>query len=272
MISEHSGGSEDSDDQARRRSELDAALRHTGDRIDRAARAAGRDPSAITLIVVTKFFPAADVELLRELGVRDIGESRDQEARDKLATVGERVRSAGGVRPVVHFVGQLQSNKARSVARYADVVHSVDRTRLVGSLDRAVANALEAGERERRLRVLIQIDLSTAGSDADQQAPRGGLRPGDRADRVDRLAERIQSAEHLDLAGVMAVAPRDAGVEATRSAFERLAGISAHLTSEHPDANWISAGMSGDLELAVASGATHLRVGSAILGSRPPAR
>jgi pyridoxal phosphate enzyme (YggS family) len=225
-----------------RRAELERNLASVRARIERACHAAGRDPSEVTLVAVTKFFPATDVDLLAELGVRAVGENRDQEAAAKVA----QVRHRGDLE--VHFIGQLQTNKAASVAGYADVVESVDRPRLVAALDRA------AGRRGRRLAALVQVSL-------DDEPGRGGVAPSD----APRLADAVAEAPHLDLRGVMAVAPLGAD---PAPAFARLADLAHGIRATHPDATWISAGMSGDLEQAVAQGATHLRVGTAILGSR----
>ncbi len=224
-----------------RRDELEARLAAVRERVTAACAAAGRADEP-TLVAVTKFFPASDVDLLAELGITDIGENRDQEASEKVDVLAHRDRLT------VHFIGQLQSNKAASVARYADVVHSLDRAKLVGALDRA------AGRHGRTLDVLVQVGL-------DDGAGRGGAAP----DEVAALGEAVAAAEHLRLRGLMAVAPLG---EPARPAFARLRALSEGLRAEHPDATWLSAGMSADLEDAVAEGATHLRVGSAILGSR----
>lgn len=240
-----------------RSDELQRALDDVRARITRACDAAGRDPGEVTLVVVTKTFPACDVALLARLGVVDVGESRDQEAGAKAA---ELAAGPGGASLRWHFIGQLQRNKARSVARYADVVHSVDRAELAQALDRG---AVAAG---RDLEVLLQVDLDDTGGtgDADGSAPRrGGADPAD----VAALAREVGSSSRLVLRGLMAVAPRDGDPAA---AFARLHGLAQALREEHPQATWVSAGMSGDLEQAVAAGATHLRVGSAILGGRPP--
>ena len=228
-----------------RRGEIAAGLARVRDRIALACAAAGRDPSAITLIVVTKTYPASDIAVLASFGVRDVGENRDQEAapkHDACAGLGLRW----------HFVGQLQSNKARSVAGYADLVHSVDRLSLVTALDRG------ALRRERVLDCLIQVGL-------DDDPRRGGVPVPD----LPRLAAAVSEAPHLRLRGVMAVAPL--GADPLR-AFAVLPGLLATVREHAPQANVISAGMSGDLEAAVTSGATHLRVGSAILGPRPTLR
>jgi pyridoxal phosphate enzyme (YggS family) len=236
---------------------LDAVRR----RIETACEQAGRDQGEVTLVAVTKFFPTSDIELLAELGVTDVGESRDQEAAGKVAELPEQVRTALRV----HFVGQLQSNKARSVARYADVVHSLDRTKLVGALDRAAGAATEAGERTAYLQVLVQVDLEQGEAD---RTGRGGVPPQE----LSGLAERVAATEHLQLRGVMAIAPLGLDMDGTAAALQRLARCSEQVREIEPDAGWISAGMSDDLEVAVAAGATHLRVGTAILGSRPTAR
>jgi pyridoxal phosphate enzyme (YggS family) len=217
-------------------------------RIEQAATAAGRDPALVTVVVVTKTFPVSDVRALHALGVRDVGENRDQEAAPKA-------QQCADLDLRWHFVGQLQTNKAASVATYASVVHSVDRPRLVAAMDAA---AHRAG---RELDVLVQVDL-------DERAPavgRGGAAPGD----LPALADAVATTEALRLRGLMAVAPLGQDPE---PAFARLAALAAELRAAHPAATWVSAGMSDDLEAAVAAGATHVRVGSAILGHRPPLR
>nr|WP_246314423.1 YggS family pyridoxal phosphate-dependent enzyme [Kineococcus aurantiacus] len=235
-----------------------AALARTRERVAAAERAAGRAPGSTTLVVVTKFFPASDVRELAAAGVRDVGENRDQEARAKAADLADLADPAGGDGLRWHFIGQLQTNKARSVAGYADAVHSVDRTRLAHALAEAAERA------ERHLGVFVQVDLAAAlGLEAD--AGRGGAAGED----VLRVADAVAGAGHLRLRGLMAVAPL--GVEPER-AFAELARTAERVRRDHPGAAELSAGMSGDLEAAVAVGATHLRVGSAILGTRPPAR
>ncbi|MFN8148494.1 MAG: YggS family pyridoxal phosphate-dependent enzyme [Candidatus Nanopelagicales bacterium] len=226
-----------------RREELAANLARGPGRIEAAAKAAHRDPDEVTLVVVTKTWPASDVELLAGLGVTDVAENRDQEARpkhDACAILGLRW----------HFVGQLQRNKARAVAAYADVVESVDRPELVPALDRA------AQSRGRAIDVLLQVDLQ---SPPDPR--RGGCDPGDLA----ALADRVAEAEALRLTGLMAVAPLG---EDPAAAFARLAAAAAALRADHPEAVVLSAGMSHDLEQAVEAGATHVRIGTAVLGGR----
>jgi PLP dependent protein len=225
-----------------RRAELSANLTTVRERIAAACRAADRSPDEVTLVAVTKFFPASDIELLAELGLHDVGENRDQEAGAKLAGL------PGRDQLTVHFIGQLQTNKASSVVRHADVIHSVDRPKLVTALDRAAASHAV------RPAVLVQVCL-------DDRPGRGGVRPEDAAD----LADQVARSDHLELQGLMAVAPLGAD---PAPAFARLEELSRGIREVHPGATWISAGMSADLEVAVAHGATLLRVGSAILGSR----
>ncbi|WP_433237857.1 YggS family pyridoxal phosphate-dependent enzyme [Actinomadura nitritigenes] len=224
-----------------RRAELAESLAEVRGRIAAACTAAGRDPAELTLIAVTKTFPASDVRLLAGLGLTEVGENRDQEARPKAAECAD-------LSLTWHFVGRLQTNKARAVASYADVVHSVDRSRLVTALSDA---AVRSG---RTLRCLVQVSL-------DEAEHRGGAAPAD----VPALADAIAEAGGLELGGLMAVAPLGAD---PLPAFERLAAVAARLRRNHPDARIVSAGMSGDLEQAIACGATHLRIGTALLGGR----
>ncbi|MDQ1626737.1 MAG: dependent protein [Actinomycetota bacterium] len=230
-----------------RRDELAGRLAAVDRRVADACAAAGRARADVHLIAVTKTFPADDVARLVSLGVADVAENRDQEAAAKVA----RSASLGVTGVRWHFVGQLQTNKARSVAAYADVVHSLDRVRLVAALERA------AGEHGRVIDALVQVDL---GDGRDRG--RGGAAPSG----VPEVAAALAECDHLRLAGVMAVAPLEG---APGPAFARLADVAAEIRGTYPDATVVSAGMSGDLEVAVAHGATHLRVGRALLGSRP---
>lgn len=204
-------------------------------RVAAAARSAGRDPAGVTTVVVTKFQPAAVIDRLHRLGVRDFGESRHPEAREKAAALPDATW---------HFVGQLQTNKARQVARYADVIHSVDRPALVDAL---------AGQ---DVDVLLQVDLGVG-----EHAGRGGAKPGE----LPPLAERALAAG-LRLRGVTTVAPQHVPAA---TAFAALALVAERVRSVEPAATWISAGMSGDFAEAIAAGATHLRIGTAITGPRP---
>lgn len=234
-----------------RTEELAQRLAAVRSRIARAAEGAGRSERLPALIVVTKFHPAQDIRRLAALGIRDVGENRDQEAAAKALELADLALTW-------HFVGQVQTKKAKSVARYASAVHSVDRPQLVDALAKAVRNEMESGGRAP-LDCFIQVNLEDYD---DGGTHRGGAAPAD----VPVLAERIAGSEGLNLAGVMAVAPLGAPPE---PAFEKLAGISAQLVAAYPAATAISAGMSQDLEAAIKFGATHLRIGSDILGSRP---
>ncbi|SDP44465.1 hypothetical protein SAMN04487905_104137 [Actinopolyspora xinjiangensis] len=235
-----------------RRAQLAESLVRVRERVDRACANAGRSPDEVALSAVTKTFPASDAALLADLGVTDLAENREQEARPKVAEF-QRLRPGAGVR--WHMVGQLQRNKARSVARWADVVESVDSDRLIEALRRAVDNALEAGERSAPLDVLLQVNL-------DQRTDRGGCSPGE----VPELAEKMARMCEIRLCGVMAVAPLG---EDPDVAFATLSGISERLRRDFPEAREVSAGMSGDLESAIAHGSTRVRVGTSLLGGRP---
>lgn len=234
---------------------LDAVQR----RIARAAEACDRDPAEVTLVVVTKFFPSSDVRILADLGVRHVGENRHQEAVGKSAECSD-------LDLTWHFIGGLQSNKAAAVAGYSDVVESVDRLKLVGPLARGAQErrdlpALDGAGQVRPgrdpLEVLLQVSL-----DPPDARGRAGADPAE----LDALAAAVHEAPALHLGGLMAVAPLGEDPDA---AFARLADIWAEFRSRHPEARTLSAGMSGDLEAAIKHGATHVRVGSAVLGPRP---
>ncbi|MCZ3387926.1 MAG: YggS family pyridoxal phosphate-dependent enzyme [Actinomycetia bacterium] len=229
-----------------RRQEIAAGLTAVRERIVTAELAAGRTAGSVDLVVVTKTFPAQDVTVLVDLGIRHVGENRDQEAEPKAVAL-----KGSGL--VWHFIGQLQTNKARSVAGYADVVESVDRLKLVGALSRAAADLRSP---DSPLRCLVQVCL-------DDQPGRGGAQPA----QVAEIAAAIAKAPGLTLGGVMAVAPLEADPDV---AFARLADVAGEVRRNHPDADVVSAGMSGDLEAAVRNGATQVRLGSAVLGYRPP--
>lgn len=231
-----------------RLAELGANLAAVRAQIADACAAAGRDPAEVTLIAVTKTFPATDVMLLSQLGVTDIGENKDQEAAPKAA-----VCAAAGLQVRWHFVGQLQVNKAASVVRYAEMVHSVDRVRLAEALGR------RAGAAGRVVSCLVQVSLDENGP----HAGRGGAAPGQVLD----VAAAIAAQRSLQLAGVMGIAPPG---EPAAPAYGRLANIAAAVRGPYPGAGAISAGMSGDMSEAISAGATHVRIGTALLGGRPP--
>ncbi|HEX8079725.1 MAG TPA: YggS family pyridoxal phosphate-dependent enzyme [Jatrophihabitans sp.] len=231
-----------------RLAELRDNLAAVRSRIDEGCRAAGRSGQEITLIAVTKFFPVTDAALLAELGVTDLGENRDQDASVKAAELAE-------LTPIAvrwHFLGRLQTNKARSVARYADLVHSVDRQPLADALEDGARRAERPG-----LDVLVQLSLD----DAETAAGRGG----GAADELLRLADRIAGSDVLRLVGIMAIAPLGGDAD---QAFSRLAEVAQRLRAAHPAAGIVSAGMSDDLEAALRHGATHVRIGTALLGRR----
>ena len=230
------------DTDTERRAELAGNLAKLRSRVAAACEAAGRDRAGITLVAVTKTYPAADVRRLADLGVLDIGENRDQEAAPKAAEL-------TGLPVRWHFVGQLQRNKARSVVRYADLVHSVDGEPLAEALARAAERY-----RDRPLDVLVQLSL-------DDDPERGGVPEPS----LERVVEAILAGSSLRLRGVMAIAPLTWNPD---TAFTRLAELAARVRAAAPDATVVSAGMSDDLEPAIAHGATHVRIGSALLGKR----
>lgn len=225
-----------------RRAELAANLAETERRIAEACDAAGRPRDTVTLVVVTKTCPASDVDILADLGVVDVGENRHPEAGDKADAVGAAMRW--------HFLGGLQTNKAGAVARYADLVHSVDRVKLVNSLSRG---AEAAG---RTLTCLVQVDFDASDPGRAGVVPAG----------VATVGDAIAAAPGLVLGGVMTVAPLG---DDPAPHFEHLVRISSELQRSHPGATIVSAGMSGDFEVAIAAGATHLRIGRSVLGERP---
>ncbi|OZD76976.1 YggS family pyridoxal phosphate-dependent enzyme [Rhodococcus sp. 05-2256-B2] len=235
-----------------RAAEIAAALASVRERLARACADAGREDSTVTLLPVTKFFPASDVRILYELGCREFGESREQDASPKVAETAEDFR---GDPPRWHMIGHLQRNKAKSIAAWAHSIHSVDSARLVTALSKATETALDDGARTTPLDVLVQVSL-------DGDVHRGGVERGD----LYELADAVSTAPGLRLAGLMAVPPLDADADA---AFGDLQVLHQRLLRDHPDARELSAGMTGDLEAAVRHGSTCVRVGTAILGARP---
>jgi PLP dependent protein len=234
-----------------RRDELAAALTAVHERIAAACVAAGRAPDEVRLIAVTKTFPATDAALLADLGMLDLGENREQEATAKVAELRE-LRPDAAVR--WHMVGRLQRNKARSVARWAAEIQSVDSLRLARALDGATGTARAAGERAEPLDVLVQASI-------DGDPARGGCP----LDGLGELADEVAGSSELRLRGLMAVAPlgMDAG-----EAFATLASAAERLRRDHPNATELSAGMTNDLEIAITHGSTCVRVGTALLGAR----
>ena len=219
-----------------RKDEIAQNLQEVKERISSAAKSAGRDPAEIQLIVVTKTFPISDIEILRELGESNFGENRDQEAGPK----------AEAINATWHFQGQIQRNKIKSICQWADVIHSISSEKEI----------LKFAQSPRAHQVFLQVSL-------DGQEGRGGASPAD----LTQLADLVNQSNNLELLGLMAVAPL--GVEPIKE-FADLAQINQGFASQYPNSKYLSAGMSGDFEAAIKHGATHVRVGSSILGSRSP--
>jgi pyridoxal phosphate enzyme (YggS family) len=219
-----------------RKDEIAQNLQEVKERIQSAANSVNRDPNEIQLIVVTKTFPISDIEILCDLGELNFGENRDQEAGPKAQTI-----------PATwHFQGQIQSNKIKSICEWADVIHSISSEKEI----------LKFAQSARKHQVFLQVSL-------DGEVGRGGASPADLA----QLADLVNESNNLDLLGLMAVAPL--GVEPMK-AFADLAQINQGFAGQFPNSKFLSAGMSGDFEAAIKNGATHIRVGSSILGSRSP--
>ena len=223
-----------------RKAELSRSLKDVRNRVSAAASKASRKPEDVTLVVVTKTYPVSDVEILHELGVTDFGENRSAEGLEKSSLIAAHW----------HFQGQIQSNKIAAISSWAQTVHSLDDLSHVAKFDRAVGEIPG-----KRLRVFIQLSL-------DGDASRAGVG----GDELMALGHAVISTKHLDLAGLMVVPPVQAEPE---RAFSEVAAIAANFRREFPMAQSLSAGMSGDYEIAIAHGATHIRVGSQILGTRP---
>ena len=219
-----------------RKAEIARNLQEVKERIIGAAKSANRDPNEIELIVVTKTFPISDIEILRDLGETNFGENRDQEAGPKAEMISA----------TWHFQGQIQSNKIKSICQWADVIHSISSEKEI----------LKFAQSERKHQLFLQVSL-------DGQVGRGGASPAELA----QLADLVNESNNLELLGLMAVAPL--GVEPMK-AFADLAQINQGFAGQFPNSKFLSAGMSGDFEAAIKNGATHIRVGSSILGSRSP--
>jgi PLP dependent protein len=231
-----------------RHSELESRLARVRQQMAHAAAASGRSPRDVCLVLVTKTWPASDTRILYDLGVRDVAENRLQDAERKVLELQD-------LDLAWHFIGQIQSNKAARIAALSDVVHSVDSVKIAARL------AAAAQQRQRALDCFVQVSL-------DPEPVRTG-RGGVTGAEVLAVAEAVASRPGLRLLGVMGVAPL--GGDA-RAAYAELSRVSAELCAEHPQATAVSAGMSGDFTLAIEAGATHVRVGSAVLGERPPLR
>ena len=226
-------------------SDLQSRYQAIIDRMAAAATSSSRDLDEVTLVVVTKNHPEQLVLDLLDLGARDFGENRDQDASPKAKIISDKTDQ----RFDWHFIGQLQTNKVKSVLEYASFLHSLDRPSLLDELQK------RTGERENPLKVFVQVNLT------DDEA-RGGVSPAD----LDGFAERVLESPGLELVGLMGVGGLEVAPEAE---FERLASLSQQIQRLAPAATGLSMGMSGDFEAAIAYGATHLRIGTAITGNRP---
>ena len=224
-----------------RKDQIHLNLELVKEKISAAAQAAGRSPSEITLIAVTKTFPVSDLEILYELGVRNFGENRDQEAAPKVSALPADI--------TWHFQGGIQSNKLKSISKWASVIHSVDKFKYAQMISQ-----FSVGKTKE---IFIQVSLDSLPQS------REGVDPAD----LMQLAEQIMSLPNLEVKGLMAVAPLD---QPTEQAFVRLQQIQQKFIQLYPAASSLSSGMSGDYELAISLGATHVRIGSSILGNRSP--
>ena len=224
-----------------RKDQILSNLESVKEKISAAAQAAGRAPNEITLIAVTKTFPVSDLEILYELGVRNFGENRDQEAAPKVGVLPADI--------TWHFQGGIQSNKLKSISNWASVIHSVDKFKY--------AQMISQFSVDKTKEIFIQVSLDTLPQS------REGVDPAD----LMQLAEQIMSLPNLEVKGLMAVAPLD---QPTEQAFVRLQQIQQKFIQLYPAASSLSSGMSGDYELAISLGATHVRIGSSILGNRSP--
>jgi hypothetical protein len=224
-----------------RKDQILSNLESVKEKISAAAQAAGRSPSEITLIAVTKTFPVSDLEILYELGVRNFGENRDQEAAPKVGVLPADI--------TWHFQGGIQSNKLKSISNWASVIHSVDKFKYAQMISQ-----FSVGKTKE---IFIQVSLDTLPQS------REGVDPAD----LMQLAEQIMSLPNLEVKGLMAVAPLD---QPTEQAFVRLQQIQQKFIQLYPAASSLSSGMSGDYEFAISLGATHVRIGSSILGNRSP--
>jgi pyridoxal phosphate enzyme (YggS family) len=224
-----------------RKQQIEENLNQIRKNIATAAAKSGRNPDEIKLIVVTKTFPISDLEILYSLGIREFGENRDQEASEKAEALPPDINW--------HFQGGIQSNKLKSICKWAAVIHSVDQFKY--------AQIISEQRRAKPIEIFIQVSLD--------QPPesRGGVDPA----KLIELANQISALPNLKILGLMAVGPVDQEVE---PAFARLQQIQATFLTHFKDAVFLSSGMSGDYEMAISYGATHLRIGSSILGIRAP--
>ena len=224
-----------------RKIEIEENLNQVRQKITDAAAKSGRNPNEINLIVVTKTFPISDLEILYSLGVREFGENRDQEASVKAKALPQDINW--------HFQGGIQSNKLKSICSWASVIHSVDQFKY--------AKIISEQPSVKARQIFIQVSLD------EPPESRGGVDPA----KLIELANQISSLPNIKVLGLMAVGPVYREIE---PAFARLQQIQAGFLTDFKDAVFLSSGMSGDYELAISYGATHLRIGSSILGIRAP--
>lgn len=221
-----------------RAQEIAVALASVEERITKAAATAGRKRSELTLIAVTKTYPASDVQILTDLGVSNFGENRSDEGSEKSQLIAA----------TWHFQGQVQGRKLKDIVSWASYIHSIDSGEHITKLSRICS------EKDRKISIFLQFSLDSAPD-------RGGVR----ADHLGQLADQVVADPNLHLAGLMCVPPVEYGFD---RAFGEIAKVHSAFKIDFPDAAGLSAGMSSDFEVAIAYGATHLRVGSEILGSR----
>ena len=222
-----------------RPAQIASNLKQVNENIAKAVKNAGRSIDEITLIVVTKTFPLSDLEILYELGLREFGENRDQEAVEKVDKLPNDIKW--------HFQGGIQSNKLKSIATWASCIHSVDQLKYAQIIsDQNIPIAKP---------IFIQLSLD------EPPESRGGVDPAKLFD----LALSIEKLPGVSLQGLMAVAPLTSPLS---DSFARLRAIQDEFKAVYKNATYLSAGMSGDYEMAISYGATHLRIGSSILGNR----
>ena len=219
--------------------ELTNNLTEVNQRINIAAKKVSRSVDEITLITVTKTFPTSDIEILYQIGLRDFGENRDQEASKKVTNLPKDIRW--------HFQGQIQSNKLKSITSWASCIHSVDQLRYAQLISQLIGDA--------KMPIFIQVSLDKTSRN------RAGVEP----DELIKMATQVSELPGISLQGLMAVAPLDMAAEL---AFTKLAKIREVFLTSFPTAKSLSIGMSGDYETAIEYGATHIRIGSSILGNR----
>lgn len=222
--------------------DISQALSEVEERIARACLSAGRVRDDVTLIAVTKTYPISDVQILQGLGINNFGENRDAEGVEKSSLIEAHW----------HYQGEVQSKKIGSISRWADTVHSLDDLSHIEKFNRALETL-----GDKSLQVFIQVSL-------DGNPTRSGLQPSD----LMQACQAVSDSAHLQLMGVMAVPPVESDPE---KSFAQVADIAEGVKRDFPEAKYLSAGMSGDFEVAIAYGATHIRIGSQILGSRSAA-